>query len=92
MDDSNPYLTMARSGSKRRRLGRREESGTCPPGALLQLAFVHAISNALSNARRIATRRARSDEGRVPVGVEPELISLVNEKDALMLRGVAGIL
>jgi hypothetical protein len=87
--------TTVRSGSKRRRLARRleeDEWGPHPGASSMESAFAHAVSDALCDARRIAARRARVDEDRIPIGGGPNMISLVVETDARMLRGVTGVL
>jgi hypothetical protein len=58
----------------------------------MESAFAHAVSDALCDARGIAAGRARVDEGCIPVGGGPDMISLVVDTDARMLRGAAGVL
>ena len=87
--------TTVRSGSKRRRVARRleeDEWGPRPGASSMESAFSHAVSDALCDARRIAARRARVDEDRIPICGGPDMISLVVETDARMLRGVTGVL
>jgi len=87
--------TTVRSGIKRRRLERLEEGdewGPRPGASSMESAFAHAVSDALCDAQRIAARRARVDEGRIPIVGGPDMISLVVDTDARMLKGVAGVL